>query len=97
MIVSSLVIATFLATPRVAWMDYGFYPLLSRNKPASSDKYFPPVTVAMSCIVAFLLSPNDGAFTTQTLRLPFSLLTIKLVKISLSTSSAMISNGFCCL
>lgn len=94
---SSFVMVTFLAVPRVAWTDYGLYPLLSRERPAYSDKYFPPVTVAISCIVAFLLSPKDGDFTTQTLRLPFNLFTIKFVKISLSTSSAIINNGFCCL
>lgn len=94
---SSFVIVTFFAVPRVAWTASGVYPLLSRERPAYSDRYFPPVTVAISCIVAFLLSPNEGAFTTHTLRLPFNLLTIKFVKISLSTSSAIISNGFCCL
>lgn len=97
MIVSSFVIVTFLARPKVAWMLSGVYPFLSRLIPAYSATYWPPVTTAMSCIVAFLLSPKDGAFTTQTLRFPFNLFTIKFANISLSTSSAIMSKGFCCL
>jgi len=97
MVVSSFVIVIFLAKPRVAWILSGVYPFLSREIPAYSATYWPPVTTAISCIVAFLLSPNDGALTTHTLRLPFNLFTIRLAKISLSTSSAIMTNGFCCL
>jgi hypothetical protein len=79
--VSSFVIVTLFATPRVAWIFSGVYAFLSRLMPASSATYWPPVTTAISCIVAFLLSPNDGALTTHTLRLPFNLFTIKLARI----------------
>lgn len=86
MVVSSLVIVTFLAIPRVAWIDSGFYPLLSREIPVYYVMNCPPVTIEMSCMVALRLSPNDGAFTTQTFRFPLSLFTIKFANISLYTS-----------
>ena len=78
---SSFVIVILFAIPRVACTLSGVYPFLSRLIPASSEIYCPPVTTAISCIVAFLLSPNDGALTTHTLRFPFNLFTIKLVRI----------------
>ena len=80
MIVSSFVIVTLLAIPKVACKVYGVYEFLSRLTPASSEMYCPPVKIAMSCIVNFLLSPNDGALTTHIFRLLFSLLIIKLAR-----------------
>ena len=93
MIVSSFVIVTDLATPKVAWIDYGVSEFLSSEIPAYSLMYCPPVKTAISCMVAFLLSPKDGALTTQIFKLLFNLLMIKLVSNSLSTSSAMIRSG----
>ena len=83
MMVSSLVIVTLLARPNVACNVSGFCEFLSKKTPASYEMYCPPVKMAMSCIVDFLLSPKDGALTTQILRLFFNLLRIKLVKSSL--------------
>lgn len=80
-IVSSLVIVTFLATPNVASMSSALYPFLSKYTPASSATNCPPVKMAISCIVALRLSPNEGAFTTQILRLLLSLLMIRLARI----------------
>ena len=79
-IVSSFVIVTDLAIPNVACNDYGFYEFLSKKIPAYSEIYYPPVKTAISCIEAFLFSPNDGALTTQILRLLFNLLIINVVK-----------------
>lgn len=79
-IVSSLVMVTLLAIPNVAWRVYGFSAFLSKELPAYSLMHCPPVNTAISCMVAFLLSPNDGAFTTQIFKLLFNLLIIKVVK-----------------
>mmetsp|Transcript_40584 Transcript_40584/g.98017 ORF Transcript_40584/g.98017 Transcript_40584/m.98017 type:complete len:208 (-) Transcript_40584:429-1052(-) len=59
--------------------------------PISSEITVPPVRRPRSCIVAFLLSPNPGAFTAQTLMPARSLLTTKVASASLSTSSATMS------
>ena len=52
-----------------------------------------PVKIAISFNMAFLFSPKEGDFTTQTLSPALSLLTIKDVKGSDSISSAMIKRG----
>lgn len=53
----------------------------------------PPVSSAMSCRFAFLLSPKPGAFTAHTFRPARSLLRTREARASLSTSSAMMSSG----
>ena len=63
-------------------------------KPLSSDITVPPVKIAISSSIAFLLSPNPGAFTAAIFNAPLSLLTTKVAKASPSTSSAITSNGF---
>jgi hypothetical protein len=77
---------TVLAIPKVATKVSGLYEFLSNDEPAYSDIYCPPVKVAISCIIAFLFYPNEGALTTHTLRLLFNLLMINVVSNSLSTS-----------
>uniref|UniRef100_A0A224XVI4 Uncharacterized protein n=1 Tax=Panstrongylus lignarius TaxID=156445 RepID=A0A224XVI4_9HEMI len=54
----------------------------------------PPVAMAISCRVAFLLSPNPGAFTAATCRPIFSLFTTSVERASPSISSAIITSGF---
>ncbi len=54
----------------------------------------PPVTIAMSSSISFLLSPNPGAFTANALNVPRSLLTINVANASPSTSSAIITIFF---
>lgn len=71
---------TDLAIPKVVCNVYGFYEFLSNDTPAYYEMYYPPVNIAISCIIAFLFSPNDGALTTQILRLLLSLLMINVVK-----------------
>mmetsp|Transcript_22963 Transcript_22963/g.54886 ORF Transcript_22963/g.54886 Transcript_22963/m.54886 type:complete len:346 (-) Transcript_22963:16-1053(-) len=52
--------------------------------------------MAMSCRLAFLLSPKPGALTHTTLRPPRSLLTMKPARASDSTSSATTMSGLDC-
>ena len=61
-----------------------------KSKPSSSLITWPPVRIAMSSSIAFLLSPYPGAFTATTLNVPRSLFTINVVRASPSTSSATI-------
>ena len=65
----------------------------SRLKPASSDITCPPVSIAISSNIDFLLSPNPGALTATTLTIPLSLFTTKVANASFSKSSATISKG----
>ena len=53
----------------------------------------PPVKIAMSCSIAFRRSPNPGAFTAHTCKVPRSRFTTSVARASPSTSSAMISRG----
>ena len=62
------------------------------SSPTSSEITVPPVRIAISSSIAFLLSPYPGAFTATTLNVPLSLLITSVVRASPSTSSAMISN-----
>ena len=55
--------------------------------------HLPPVRIAMSCSMALRRSPNPGAFTAETCRVPRSLFTTRVARASPSTSSAMISSG----
>ena len=63
-------------------------------KPLSSDITVPPVNIAMSSNIAFLLSPKPGALTAAIFRDPLILLTTRVASASPSTSSAIINNGF---
>ena len=54
----------------------------------------PPVSMAISSSIAFLLSPNPGALQADTFTTPLILLTTNVAKASPSTSSAIISNDF---
>ena len=63
-----------------------------RSRPSSSLITWPPVRIAISSSIAFLLSPYPGAFTATTLNVPRSLLTISVVSASPSTSSAIIKS-----
>ena len=62
--------------------------------PVSSDITIPPVKVARSLNISFLLSPNPGDFTAQQFTVPLSLFTTSVANASPSTSSAIIKNGF---
>ena len=53
----------------------------------------PLVKIAISSKISFLLSPNPGAFTAQTLRAPLILLTTRVDKAYPSTSSEIINKG----
>ena len=63
-------------------------------KPSSSEMTSPPVKIAISCNIAFLLSPNPGALTATEVNVPLNLLTTKVANASPSTSSARIKSGF---
>ena len=65
----------------------------SREKPLSSEITVPPVKIAISSNIAFLLSPKPGAFTAAIFKPPLNLFTTKVAKACPSTSSAMISRG----
>ncbi|MNE14537.1 hypothetical protein D3C80_1074180 [compost metagenome] len=62
--------------------------------PLSSEITVPPVKMAISSSIAFLLSPKPGAFTAAIFNAPRNLFTTKVDKASPSTSSAIINNGF---
>ena len=61
--------------------------------PKSSDITCPPVKIAISSSIAFLLSPKPGALTATTLRPPLNLFTTNVAKASPSTSSEIIIRG----
>ena len=61
--------------------------------PRSSEITCPPVKIAISSSIAFLLSPNPGALTAQTFNPPLNLFTTKVARASPSTSSAIINKG----
>ena len=54
----------------------------------------PPVKIAMSSNIAFLLSPKPGALQAAALTIPLKLFTTKVASASPSISSAMINKGF---
>ena len=68
--------------------------MFSILKPLSSEITVPPVKIAISSSIAFLLSPNPGAFTAAIFKEPLILFTTKVANASPSTSSAMINKGF---
>mmetsp|Transcript_26067 Transcript_26067/g.66112 ORF Transcript_26067/g.66112 Transcript_26067/m.66112 type:complete len:433 (+) Transcript_26067:118-1416(+) len=91
MTVSSLEMVIFLQVPRHAMSA------VSSFMPMSSEMTVPPVRTAMSCRVALRLSPKPGALMAATLTPPRSLFTTSVASASPSTSSAMITSGFCTL
>ena len=60
-----------------------------RSSPSSSEITCPPVRIAISWSISFLLSPYPGALTATTWKVPLNLFTIRVVRASPSTSSAM--------
>ena len=68
-----------------------------RSYPTSSLTTVPPVRIAISSIIAFLLSPKPGALTASTSMIPLSLLITSVARASPSTSSAMIISFLPCL
>ena len=53
----------------------------------------PPVRIAISSSIAFLLSPKPGALTAATFSPPLNLLTTSVARASPSISSAIIKRG----
>ena len=85
-VVVSLFTLTVWALPSISsWTSF-------RSKPNSVDTNLPPVRMARSSSMAFLLSPKAGAFTATTSNVPLSLLTTNVDRASPSRSSAMISS-----
>ena len=66
----------------------------SNERPTSSEITVPPVSIAISSSIAFLLSPKPGALQAAAFTIPLKLLTTRVARASPSISSAMISNGF---
>ncbi len=66
------------------------------SKPSSSEITVPPVRIAISSSIAFLLSPKPGALTATQLNVPRSLFKTSVASASPSTSSAIISNFLPC-
>ena len=91
MIVSSFEIVIFLHVPSSSIV------VVSSFMPTSSEITVPPVKTAMSWSVALRLSPKPGALTAAMFMPPRSLFTTRVANASPSTSSAMITRGFCVL
>ena len=87
MIVFSLPTSIRFAWPRSSSFTF------SKVRPTSSEITVPPVRIAISSSIAFLLSPKPGAFTATVLIVPRMLLTTNVAKASPSISSAIISKG----
>ena len=85
--VSSLVIPTLFAVPSISTVTF------SSLIPRSSEITCPPVKIAMSSSIAFLLSPKPGAFTAATFKPPRNLLTTNVARASPSMSSAIIKRA----
>ena len=60
--------------------------------PKSEEITSPPVRIAISCNIFFLLSPYPGALTATTFNTPLSLFKIKVDKASPSISSQIITS-----
>ena len=63
----------------------------SSENPLSSDTTVPPVSIAISSSIAFLLSPKPGALTAAIFNPPLSLFTTRVARACPSTSSAIIN------
>ena len=68
-------------------------PTWSSLRPTSGATTWPPVRVAMSCIIALRRSPKAGALTATALKVPRILLTTRVDSASPSTSSARMNSG----
>ena len=79
---------TLFAVPNISIVVF------SKVYPLSSEITVPPVKMAISSNIAFLLSPKPGAFTAAIFKAPRNLFTTNVDKASPSTSSAIINNGF---
>ena len=91
MVVVSFPTVTFLAFPNHSELN------LSNFIPFSSDTTVPPVSTAISSNIAFFLSPNSGALTATTFKIPLILFTTSVERASPSKSSEMINSDlFCC-
>ena len=86
-VVFSFVIVIFLALPR------SLIETFSSAIDLSSLINLAPVKIAISSKAAFLLSPNKGARTAATFKIPLFLFKTSVVKASPSMSSARIKNG----
>ena len=86
-VVLSLSLTTFLQDPKYSRVAF------SSLYPCSSDIKVAPVKIAISSSIDFLLSPNPGAFTANTLNVPLNLLTTSVARASPSISSAIIRIG----
>ena len=87
-VVLSLSISTFSQVPSISKVVFSIL------KPLSSETTVPPVNIAISSSIAFLLSPNPGALTAAIFKDPLILFTTNVASASPSTSSAIINNGF---
>ena len=83
----SLSILTFLQEPRSPIFTF------SNLIPRSSEITCPPVRIAISSNIAFLLSPKPGALTAAIFKDPLNLLTTNVARASPSISSAIINKG----
>ena len=86
-VVLSFLTITFSASPSISTVVF------SVLRPSSSEIISPPVNMAISSSIAFLLSPNPGALTATDVKVPLILLTTSVAKASPSTSSAKIISG----
>ena len=86
-VVLSLSIVTFSAVPSISKVVF------SNVNPLSSETTVPPVKIAISSSIAFLLSPNPGALTAAIFNDPLSLFTTSVARASPSISSAIIKSG----
>ena len=86
-VVLSLSITILEADPRSSGVT------LSNVLPSSSLITWPPVKIAISSSIAFLLSPKPGALTAAMFSIPLNLFTTSVANASPSISSAMIRRG----
>ena len=84
----SLLRTTLFAVPRSSTVAP------SNERPTSSEITVPPVRIAISSSIAFLLSPNPGALHAAALTIPLRLFTTRVASASPSISSAIIRRGF---
>ena len=85
-VVSSLVTVTLFALPIISVV------MFSNLIPSSSVNIWPPVKIAISSSIAFLLSPKPGALTATALNTFLIVLTTNVANASPSTSSAINNN-----
>ena len=62
------------------------------SRPSSSETTWPPVRIAISCSISLRRSPKPGALTATQVKVPRSLLTIRVDSASPSISSAMMTS-----